>query len=431
MSPQNKKPAQSLRILDWLHPGLGIKRWIVLLLVGVTVLGVGLSFALVEIYTGGGYLPPLLNTLTLQFVPRYIGAVGLGVLGTSAISYALVRLTSGLVAPLVPAGRSMVKIVAERRRKNRGPKLVVIGGGTGMASLLRGIKYHTSNVTAIVTVADDGGSSGRLRRSLGILPPGDFRDCLAALADDEALITQLFRYRFGGDGELAGHSFGNLFILAMAEVSGSFESALLESSRVMNVKGRVMPSTLHDVTLCAEVRGSDNELAKQVSGESSIPETVGNIERVYLEPENVYAYPGAVQAVLAADMVVVGPGSLFTSILPSLLVSDLTAAIRSSQALKVYVCNVATQPGETDGFSVSDHVRALDSHTDGKLFEFVIANRCQKGSLLPDMSWTTLDLGQNSTPDIITADVVDDAYPWRHDSKKLALALLGLLGKEC
>ena len=285
-------------------------------------------------------------------------------------------------------------------------------------------------MTAIVTVADDGGSSGRLRRALGVLPPGDFRNCLAALADDEALITQLFRYRFGGEGEIGGHSFGNLFILAMSEVTGSFERGLLASSQVLAVQGRVLPSTLEDVTLCAEVLAHNEQLAQKVAGESAIPETEGRIERVYLEPDDAPAYPGAVQAILAADMIVAGPGSLFTSILPSLLVRDLAAAVRTSRAIKVYVCNVATQPGETDGFSVGDHVRALDNHTGGKLFPFVIANTRQTGTLLPTMDWTRLDMASNGSRDIISADLVDEDLPWRHEPGKLAVLLGRLLARK-
>ena len=296
-----------------------------------------------------------------------------------------------------------------------------------MASLLRGVKAYTSHVTAIVSVADDGGSSGRLRGSLGILPPGDFRNCLAALADDEALMTQLFRYRFGGEGDLGGHSFGNLFISAMAEVSGSFERALLELSQVLAIQGRVLPSTLSDVVLCAEVRGSEDDLAYRVTGESAIQETVGRIESVYLEPDNVAAYPGALQEILAADMIVVGPGSLFTSIIPNLLVRDIAAAIQTSRAAKVYVCNVATQPGETDGFSMEDHLHALDAHTGVELFPVVIVNLRQQGRLLPDMDWITTSEVSNGSREIIMADVLDEEFPWRHDSSKIAEVLVRML----
>nr|HID13675.1 YvcK family protein [Anaerolineae bacterium] len=251
--------------------------------------------------------------------------------------------------------------------------LIAIGGGHGLSVLLRGLKRYTSNITAIVTVADDGGSSGRLRRELGVLPPGDFRNCIAALADDEALTTQLFQYRFGDDSGLNGHSFGNLFITAMAEVTGSFERAILESGRVLAVRGRVLPSTLRDVTLMADLRDEASGVSR-VSGESRIPEVGGAIERVYLEPDDVPAYPDAVRALLEADLIVAGPGSLYTSVLPNLLVPDVARAVAASRALKVYVCNVATQRGETEGYSVGDHAAALEAHVGKGLFPMVLAN---------------------------------------------------------
>src|SRR5512136_2935548 len=226
--------------------------------------------------------------------------------------------------------------------ETRARKIVAIGGGTGLSTLLRGLKAYTPHITAIVTVADDGGSSGRLRRELGMLPPGDFRNCIAALADDESLITQLFQYRFGQkDEDLGGHSFGNLFITAMAEVTGSFEKALIESAKVLAIRGKVIPSTLSNVTLVGELV-DEAEQVSRVEGESHITAAPGAIRRVYLEPDNVPAYPGAIRALLEADLIVLGPGSLYTSLMPNLLVSDLAQAIRASRAQKVYVCNTAT-----------------------------------------------------------------------------------------
>ena len=368
--------------VQWLRPGLGVKRWMGLMLFGVMLLGLGAAFILVEIYQGG-YLPPVLEALTMQPIPRVLRASGLGVAGVVAVIYAFGRLSRELIVPFAPEGRSVATIVAERRRKRRGPRIVAIGGGTGMGVLLRGLKEHTSNLTAVVTVADDGGSSGRLRRDLGVLPPGDLRNCMTALADDEALLTQLFKYRFGIGEEVRGHSFGNLFITAMTEITGSFEQALAVSSQVLAIGGRVFPSTLEDVCLTADVRESDLQPAQRVTGESAIPSGRGTIDRVQLHPETSAAYPDAVQAILAADMIVAGPGSLFTSVMPNLLVRDIAAAIRSSRAVRVYVCNVATQDGETDGFSVDEHASRIRVHTDGILFPNVLANNCylvQSGS---------------------------------------------------
>ena len=230
---------------------------------------------------------------------------------------------------------------------------MVIGGGTGLSTLLRGLKEHTNNLTAIVTVADDGGSSGELRRSLGMLPPGDIRNCLTALSDDETLMGQLFQYRFASGNGLSGHPLGNLFITALAEITGSFEEAVAESGRVLAVHGQVLPATLHDVRLVADVQLPDNGKEVRVQGESQIPRTTGHIRRVWLEPAHLRAYPPTVQAILRADLILVGPGSLYTSMLPNLLVPDLGEALRVSRALKFYVCNVATQPGETDGFTAT------------------------------------------------------------------------------
>jgi uncharacterized cofD-like protein len=308
-------------------------------------------------------------------------------------------------------------------RHDQAPKVVAIGGGTGLSTLLRGLKVHTPHITAIVTVADDGGSSGRLRRELGVLPPGDFRNCIAALADDEALITQLFQYRFGQGEDLDGHCFGNLFISALAGVTGGFERAILEAGRVLAVRGRILPSTLEDVTLVADMQ--DTAGLTRVHGESAIPKAGQPIERVFLRPDRVRAYPEGVHAILDANLIIAGPGSLFTSILPNLLVQDIRQAIAASPALKIYVCNVATQPGETDGFDVGRHASALQRHVGRGLFPHVLANN----NLIPNTEQPHLQpVACHYPPDdgymVIEADVVDPAAPWRHDSKKLAEQIL-------
>src|SRR5205823_2281090 len=253
------------------------------------------------------------------------------------------------------------------RTRSRGPRIVAIGGGTGMSTLLRGLKEYTANLAAVVTVADDGGSSGRLREEYRILPPGDFRQCLVALADAEPLVKQLFNYRFK-EGSLNGHSFGNLFIMAMAEITGNFEHAVRESGRVLAVRGAIIPSTLHDVTLVASVNGST------VEGESRIPQQNAPISKVYLKPDGATLNPEATLAIMNAELIVVGPGSLYTSILPNLLVPGMAQAIRESPALKVFVCNVASQHGETDGYNVSDYLRVLHDHVGENLFDFVLVN---------------------------------------------------------
>ena len=324
----------------------------------------------------------------------------------------------------------MGALVDREESENQVPKVVAMGGGTGLSTLLRGLKAHTPYLTAIVTVADDGGSSGRLRRELGVLPPGDFRNCIAALADDEALITQLFQYRFGQGNGLDGHSFGNLFITALAAVSGSFERAIVEAGRVLAVRGRILPSTLEDVTLVAdlqEVKGSGDTGGglTRVQGESAIPKSGQPIERIFLRPDRVRAYPEAVRAVLDADLIIAGPGSLFTSVLPNLLVTDIRRAVEASTALRLYVCNVATQPGETDGFDVGQHMNSLQRHVGQGLFSHVLAN----DNLCPSQEHPHVHMvSLRHPPDdgymVISADMVDPTAPWRHDPSKLSAQIM-------
>ena len=326
----------------------------------------------------------------------------------------------------------MPSTTVSQQQDSQAVKVVAIGGGTGLSTLLRGLKAYTTHITAIVTVADDGGSSGRLRRSLGVLPPGDLRTCIAALADDEALLTQLFQYRFGHGEELDGHCFGNLFITALAAVTGSFERAILEAGRVLAIQGRILPSTLQNVTLVADLRAESATAAAaltRIEGESAIPKAGRSIERICLQPERVRAYPEAVRAILAADLIIAGPGSLFTSILPNLLVDGIRRAVAASPACKLYVCNVATQPGETDGFDVGQHVDALQRHIGRGLFPYVLANDDPHASTeQPHLRPVTIGHGPEAGPDcgwqVIAADVVDRAAPWRHDAGKLAAQIM-------
>jgi len=404
---------------------MGVKRWLLLLACGITLLSLGFSFLLRQLYP----LPSIFYYITFQFIPRGLRAGLFGVAGIAAVVVALVGLNRALLEPFVEADpETVAKAVYQYRQRARGPKVVSIGGGHGLAVLLRGLKQHTSNITAIVTVADDGGSSGRLRRELGVLPPGDFRNCIAALADDEALMTQLFQYRFGDGEGLDGHSLGNLFITAMAEVTGSFERAILESGRVLAVQGRVLPSTLCNVTLMADLRDRPAGVSR-VAGESSITEAGGAIARVYLEPDNAEAYPEAVRALLQADLIVAGPGSLYTSVLPNLLVPDVARAVAASRALKVYVCNVATQHGETVGYSAGDHVAMLEAHVGANLFPLVLVNDNLDVTFdaPPGVGLVRVDFPPDAKYRVIAADLVDLARPWRHDSDKLARALLDLL----
>jgi uncharacterized cofD-like protein len=426
-SSTSRQPWQRLRAhpyWKWLTPGIGVKRWLALFVFGVTLLSLALAFVLVDVYRSAAQSEAVYY-LTLQFLPRWERAIVVGFVGIAALSLAAYQLSRSILSPFT-RGKSVPQALVEHRQRERGPKVVAIGGGTGLSTLLRSLKHHTTNITAIVTVADDGGSSGRLRRELGVLPPGDFRNCLAALADDEALTTQLFQYRFSpAQQDLDGHALGNLFITAMADIAGSFEQALVESSHVLAITGRILPSTLSDVTLCAEIRtGSQLE---HVEGESNITHFGGSIERVFLKPDRVRAYPETIRAILDADLVVLGPGSLYTSVLPNLLTESLAEALRASRAVKMYVCNVATQRGETDGYTVHDHVRAIEKHIGTGIIDVVLANsrvdarwHAAPAGVGEIVKFTTLD----QAPRMAAADVIDEAQPWRHDSGKLARAVM-------
>jgi uncharacterized cofD-like protein len=339
------------------------------------------------------------------------------------------NLNRSLMLPFVKQGHSLVDELAHYRRRERGPRIVTIGGGHGLSTLLRGLKYYTRNLTAVVTVADDGGSSGRLRESYGILPPGDIRNCLAALSNDERMLTQLFQYRFSGESDLDGHSFGNLFITALAEITGSFEGAIAESGKVLSVSGRVLPSTLNNVKLVADMQIPNSSNRVRVEGESRIPKMAGKVNRVWLEPNDAPAYPPVIKAMLSADMIVVGPGSLYTSLLPNLLVHDLLGAIRASRAVKVYVSNIATQTGETDFYSCNDHVRVLEEHVGERLFDVLLCNDDYDGQLNPGSEWVRADEKTMADPRVRCGDLVDHQHPWRHDSIKIAETLIEVLAE--
>ena len=408
----------------WLYIGLGVKRWLVLLFLGVTVLALGFAYILVNIYRATP-LPEVFYYLTLQFLDRVVRGLLFGVAGLAMVVISITQLSQSLVSALTTEDTNLVELLYRKRVRKKGPKIVALGGGTGLSTLLRGLKEHTDKLTAIVTVADDGGSSGRLRRELGVLPPGDFRQCIAALADSEPLMTSLMQYRFGSGSGLEGHSFGNLLIVAMAGITGSFERALRESSRVLAVRGQILPSTLRNVTLCAETRTPEWE---RVTGESEITQrgTLARIERVYLEPEHAPAYPDAVRALLDADLIIAGPGSLYTSVLPNLLVEDIQNALRASNAAKIYICNIATQPGETDGFSIEDHFAALEQHVGKGIFSHVFANDNYRVNFPGDSLSQMVQPGDGAAREyaIIFADSVDETKPWRHDPAKLAKVIL-------
>jgi uncharacterized cofD-like protein len=425
--PPIPRPGQQL--VRWFTPGLNIKRWLVLLFASIVMISLAVGYALKDAYQSFTF-PSFFGPLTLQFLPRSVRALLFAVAGIGILVLSFYKLGQSLLGPFLPGRatgqRGLVEQLYAHRLLTKGPRLVTMGGGTGMSAMLRGIKRYTGNISAIVTVADDGGSSGRLRGEFRVLPPGDFRQCLTALAETEPLMTSLFSHRFTGEGSLGGHSFGNLFIMAMVEITGNFEHALRESGRVLAVRGQIIPSTLQDVTLCAAVAGG-----ALVVGESHIPEGNDAIEHVFLDPPNPPVNPEAEQAILDAELIVVGPGSLYTSILPNLLVDGMVEAMRATPAVKVYVCNVATQPGETTGFTVSQHLDAIEAHVGGNLFDYVVVNSnysipLPASAVEAGISRVVFDRDRAAQRPVhyILADVVSTRISTHHDPEKLARVIM-------
>ena len=398
----------------FLYRGLGVKRWLLVGSAGVGVCSVGLAFVIKNI----------LDLALPDVLPWYFEGVAIAVAGVTLVLtavYGLYRSIGPLLLPSPGVG-SLADTIYSRRYRDRGPRVVAIGGGTGLSVLLRGLKDHTDNISAIVTVADDGGSSGRLREQLGLLPPGDIRNCLVAMSESEALVHELFQHRFSKGEGLEGHSFGNLFIAAMTDVTGSFDKAIQESSRVLAVRGSVIPATMGNITLSARmVDGS------YVSGESRIASNGKEIDRVMIVPADAEAHQTALHAIAEAELVVIGPGSLYTSILPNLLVRGIASAIRESSAAKVYIANVANEKGETEGYTLSDHVEALRAHTFTGIADYVIASEepLEAGG---GGHGDPVRLGEGGVGQarLVTDRLADAGHPARHDPAKLAEVIMGV-----
>ena len=416
-------------LLRWLQPGLGVKRWIFTILAGTTIIALGLSIFVIDLYRRAPetWWLPLISLASLQALPRIARALIFEALGIGIIFWGIAGLNRSLIGPFLRPGHTIVGRLEQHQYRKHGPKIVAIGGGHGLATLLRGLKNASHNINAVVTVADDGGSSGRLRANFGILPPGDVRNCLAALSDDEDLLAQLFQYRFtDSDSSLKGHSFGNLFISSMAEVTGSFEQAIAESGRVLAVSGRVLPASLENVNLVADIIDPDSKKKTRIVGESKITASEGNIVKVMLEPANPAVYPEVIQAILSSDLIVVGPGSLYTSILPNLLVRDITSAIRASQALKIFICNVATQEGETEGFSCGDHLAVIEDHVGTNLFDIIVANDVPPQRFNPRIEGVYVEEELRKKYAVYKNDLIDEEHPWRHDPEKVTRVIMDL-----
>ena len=399
-----------MRKLKWLYPGMFIKRWIFITVIGVILISTGFSIVISE------------------QLSRTFGSI-IVVFGVLFVISGIKRMLKSFITVLSPdQDKRLVDQVFSQRVLQKGIRVVAIGGGHGLSTLLEGLKKYTNNITAIVTVADDGGSSGRLREEFNILPPGDIRNCLVALANETDLLGDLFQFRFkeGGD-DLKGHNFGNLFITAMTRVVGDFEKAIKESSKVLAIKGKVVPSTVAKVVLSAEY-----EDGSVIKGESKIPENKGKIKQMSISPEDSQPTKDAIKAVKKADIIVLAPGSLYTSIMPNLLIKGLADEILKSKVKKIYVCNVMTQPGETDNYSLSDHVKALIDHTGEKIVDYVVVNNTKVPEHLLDKYAkegaypVKIDKENINKLDckVVKANIINTHDYVRHNSKKLAKVVL-------
>jgi uncharacterized cofD-like protein len=427
----------------WLTPGIGIKRWLLVVFAGLFLVAIAVAYFLRQVSRDlepDGPAGALLDLLTLQFLPlAWRGIVALA-LGVALVLLGAYRTMHVLTDPLraSDAEQPLVELIYQKRFLARGPRIVAIGGGTGLSTLLRGLKEHTSNLTAIVTVADDGGSSGVLRTELGIPPVGDIRNCVVALADAEPAMSEVLQYRFpasldGGSGGLAGHALGNLLIAAMTAVEGGdFEDGIRLMNRILAVRGHVLPVSPTPLTLHARlVDGS------VVDGQSQIMRTSG-IDRVWITPDDVRASADALNAIAEAELIVLGPGSLYTSLLPSLLIPAIREAVEAAGATRILVCNVATQDGETTGFDLARHVEALVAHTSPNLVDIVLANNHLTAG---GMGVTEVETAPRAVrlrwppevepvPRLFLDDVVDPANAHHHDPARLAVAIIRALDGE-
>ena len=431
--PVEAEAGRVARLRRWMRPGMGVKRWLVVSFVGLLLIAFAGALVLRAVYRevapDDPAQSPLLYVLTLQFLPLALRPLVLMAAGAALFGVGLWRLLGVLLEPFGHREGPLVELIYQRRSLARGPHVVAIGGGTGLSTLLRGLKLHTSNLTAIVNVADDGGSSGKLRTELGVAPMGDIRNCMAALADAEPVMTRLLQYRFPSEGEsdrgLAGHAFGNLLIAALVASEGDFEEGVRQSNRVLAVRGRVVPAAAVGLTLHARL--SDG---REIVGQSQIARARG-IESVRVTPADPPVSEDALAAIAAADLIVLGPGSLYTSILPGVLPRRLMAALLAATAPCIYVCNVATQVGETQGYGLRAHLRALEAHLPPGLIDVVVANDNLVARTPPNYGATPVRIDvaadDQRLPRFVLADVVDDENAHHHDPAKLAAVVLGLL----
>ncbi|MFC2079040.1 uridine diphosphate-N-acetylglucosamine-binding protein YvcK [Candidatus Bipolaricaulota bacterium] len=353
------------RILRWLVPGLRIKRWIALAFVSMGLVVVAALYAF-----GVDVAQALYRTIPLAGWGRNSLTIAMIVVGLAGFSLSLVQLVRSVARAVAPrVSDKPSSLIYRRRILDRGPKVVAVGGGTGLSTLLRGLKQMTSNITAVVTVMDDGGSSGRLRERIDVLPPGDVRNCLLALAEDEEQLSRYFQYRLHAPEELAGHALGNLLLVGLEQATGSFDRAVEAMSHFLNIRGRVLPATLDKAQLAAIM--DDGSV---ITGESQIVSDPRRIKQMQLRPEHVRPYELAIEAIKEADLILLGPGSLFTSLIPNLLIDGVAAAIEEAGAEKLLVANLMTQHGETDALKLGDHLRILNEYIRLSRFDYLLVN---------------------------------------------------------
>lgn len=432
----NKITNSFTMFLKWLSPGMLIKRWLFLSWLGLMIFSFGFLLLI------NNRLPIMIELGIVDFFHRHFQLTlptkivdwSFVLIGFVIMIYAQQKWFTSIYKVIVPIeDKRLVEVIYEKRKLETGYKIVAVGGGTGLSTLLRGIKRYTANITAVVTVSDDGGSSGRLRTELGILPPGDIRNCLVALARDESTLSSLFQYRFDSGLGLEGHSFGNLFLAALNDIAGNdFQKAVKMSSDILSIQGKVFPATLRKTVLCAQMQSG-----KIIEGESHIPESGEKIEKIFLKPRNSPPLPEVIEAIAEADVILLGPGSLYTSILPNLQVPGIAEAIKKSPALKIYICNVMTQPGETTNYTASQHLKALYENSLPGLVDAILINRKRprrllakyraKGAKAVKPDYRNLE---RMNVKIVSADLLNEKELVRHDFNKLSKAIMKTISEE-
>ena len=428
----NLRSFRFMSLWKWFYPGMRVKRFLLIVLAGIILMAVGLIF-LIDLSRFLWIKNQIRNLFVYYQIAPHISGFILVIIGSGLVILGISNMNRSILKRIIPQQIDQIpEIIYLQRKLEKGPHIVVIGGGTGIHTLLRGLKQYTSNITAVVTVFDSGGSSGQLRDELGVLPPGDIRNCLVALSEKESLMTKLFQYRFK-NGSLQGHSFGNLFITAMSEVSGDFPKAVEKSSEILAIRGKVLPSSTDDVVLCAQLQ---NKIL--IKGENNISKSKDRIENIFIQPSSVLPLQETILAIREADAIILGPGSLYTSVICNLLVKNIPEAICQSRALKIYICNVMTQTGETDHFTASMHLEELIKYLHQNCVDYALVNK----SILSRKIATKyqkegayvvkddLHTKFSNRTKIIRQELLSQHNYARHDSDKIAKLIMEIIHKE-